>query len=429
VITLTIDSLAFGGNGVGRCEGKAIFVPDTAPGDTVRCRIRRNKGRYAEAELVEVIDPSPLRRTPPCPYAGRCGGCQWQHLDDAAQSDWKARLFADTLSRHAGVDGGVKPFVAAPEPFAYRSRIQFKCRQSENGFVLGFYRKGSHYVIDIDACPVADRRINDLIPQIKAWLAASPAPQQIPQVDVAVDDEGALRLVVHQIHPADPSLVDYLRQLALREGLNLFLQQGRKNTLTKLHGDENLFIHPLGDASQRLAYGPGGFSQINLAQNRRLVQAVLEAANLKGDERVLDLFCGMGNFSLPLARQAKEVVGVEDYSPSIAMARYNAEVNTIKNAIFHACDSAEALDDLTAQESFDLVLLDPPRSGAYAVMKSLQRLKVPRLLYVSCDPPSLARDLKPLIHGGYRLVSSQGFDLFPQTYHTESLTILERTSA
>ncbi|MFA5516293.1 MAG: 23S rRNA (uracil(1939)-C(5))-methyltransferase RlmD [Desulfuromonadales bacterium] len=425
-LELTVETLAFGGKGVARHQGKAIFIPLTAPGDHIRCRVVQDKGRYAEAELIELLDPAPQRREPPCPVFGVCGGCQWQHLPYAEQGRWKETILGDLLRRQGGIAAPpVLPLVPAPAEWHYRSRVQFKCRQTEAGFVMGFYRRGSHYVIDVAHCPITDERLNGALSLFRQWLPAAPAPACIPQVDLAVGDDGAIRAVVHCIGKDAGALSAWLRPLAQRAGIALFLQQGRKETLTPVCGAAELDI-VVDEPPLSLAYGPGGFAQVNLEQNRRMVQAVVEAADLTGRERVLDLYCGMGNFSLPLARRARQVIGVEDYAPAIDQARLNARRHGIENARFEAAPAEMAAARLAGGDPVDLVLLDPPRGGAFPLIKELSRLLPRRILYVSCDPATLARDLKPLLHGGYLLRWSRPFDLFPQTGHIESISCLER---
>jgi 23S rRNA (uracil1939-C5)-methyltransferase len=424
-ILLRIDSLAYGGNGIGRQEGKAVFVPHSAPGDLVRCRIVRDQKRYAEAELVELVEPSPLRRPPPCPVFGRCGGCQWQHLPYREQGVWKERIFRDTLMRQCALPAEkVLPLAMASEEWGYRSRVQFKCRQTEQGLVMGFYRRGSHFVIDVEQCPIAAGAINEALGRFRGWLADSPCPDRVPQVDVAVDDEDRVRVVVHVLNGQENGLGNYLRPLVAEAGYSLFFQTGRKDTLVPVVGGEDLHIRPGADADLRLAYGPGGFAQVNLEQNRRLVAEVLGAMEGRRLRRILDLCCGMGNFSLPLASMADEVVGVEDYPPSILKARQNAASNSIANARFHARAAEGAYASLSGRDGFDMVVLDPPRTGAYQVARELAALRPTRIVYVSCDPPTLARDLTPLLHAGYQVQWSRPVDLFPQTFHTESVTSL-----
>jgi 23S rRNA (uracil1939-C5)-methyltransferase len=426
---LRIDALAYGGNGVGRLDGKAVFVPLTAPGDQIRCRIVHDRKRYAEAEMVELLVAAPQRRVPPCPVFGDCGGCQWQHLPYDEQCRWKERIFAETLQRQAKIEAsGILPLVPSPDEWGYRSRVQFKCRQTEAGFIMGFYRRGTHYVIDVASCPITAPRLNGLLALFRQWLPESSCPHLVPQVDMEVDDEGRVRVTVHALGTAAATLADFLRPLAEKAGISLFMQCGRKETLLQVCGEEALHILPLGAGSLRLAYGAGGFAQINLEQNRQLVRDVCLAAALTGGERVLDLFCGMGNFSLPLAMQAGEVVGVENYSPAIRQAECNARSNGLIHARFQARPAEAGIREVTAAKGFDLVVLDPPRTGAFEVVRELARLRPPRIIYVSCDPPTLARDLVPLLHGGYEVVSTRPFDLFPQTCHTESVTVLRLTA-
>lgn len=424
LIDLTIDTLTLGGRGLGRDQGKAVFVPGTAPGDRLRCRVTHSRTHYAEAELVELLQPSPLRRTPPCAVFGHCGGCQWQHLPYPVQAEWKERLFREQLVR-AGVATAAAclPIVPAPAEWHYRNRVQYKCRQTAQGFVIGFYRPASHYVIDAPHCMLVAPPIQQCFTFLRAALPASPAPQSIPQVDITASDDGSVTVLAHVLPTAVESLRGWLAEIARRGHFAAALQAGRKTTLEPVHGDPAL-ITAVDDPPLPLRIGAGGFAQVNPAQNRRLVAAVVAAAALTGGERVLDLYCGVGNFTLPLARRAGSVLGIEDYPPAVADARYNARRQGLTNVAFSAEPAAGAV---RRYGSCDLVLLDPPRSGAYPVMRDLLSVRPARILYVSCDPATLVRDLQPLVHHGYKVVSSQPFDLFPQTWHIESLTLLART--
>lgn len=422
-LQLDIDKLTVGGRGLGRHQGKAVFVPDTAPGDRVACRIVRSHRHYDEAELLELITPAAGRRVPPCPLAGACGGCQWQHLPYAVQLEWKERLFAEQLQR-GGLAGEEQllPIVAAPVEFAYRNRVQYKCRQTEGGFVAGFYRAGSHYVIDAPGCLLPRPEIASARAALQAAVSGCPCPEALPQLDISCGDDGQVAVIAHVLPGADHLLADWLKGLALTHGYAAALQVGRKETIRVLAADPSL-LTLVGDPPLAVTVSAGGFAQVNPEQNRRLVAAVVVAAQLTGTERVLDLYCGAGNFTLPLARRAAAAVGIEEYAPAIADARRNAAANGIANASFHAAPADRTVHD---HGRFDVVLLDPPRTGAYPVIKRLVELGPRRILYVSCDPATLVRDLQPLVHNGYRLLSSQPFDLFPQTWHVESLSVLQR---
>ena len=428
MLDLTIDKLTHGGRGMGRHDGKAVFVPLTCPGDRVRCRVTRDKGRYAEAELVEVLAPARERRVPPCPWFGDCGGCQWQHLPYALQCTWKERIFRELLvRRQLMAEQDIGAILAASDEFGYRSRAQFKCRLTPRGLVMGFYRSGSHFVVDVERCLLVEPPVQETLAFLRQAVADAPAADAIPQIDVSCGEDRQVRVVLHALPAAVARLQPWLKSLAREGGFNAFLQSGRKDTLRQVWGAPDL-VQWIGPESSVLAAGPGCFTQVNRVQNKRLVEAVLAAADLQGGESVLDLFCGIGNFSLPLARQAAEVVGIEDYAPAIADARRNAERNGLGNVRFFAEDARTGLQRRQSAAQWDLVVLDPPRSGSYAVCKELLQAHPRQIVYVSCDPATLVRDLQLLVHKGYRVVHSRPIDLFPQTWHMESLTLLERLS-
>ncbi|MGW8312931.1 MAG: class I SAM-dependent RNA methyltransferase [Desulfuromonadales bacterium] len=422
---LEITTLVHGGRGLGRHEGKAVFVPLTLPGDRVACRSVKSSSRFIEAELVDVLVPSQLRRQPPCPLFGTCGGCQWQHLPYHEQVRWKEKIYAELMVRNQVAPAvRIREIVAAPDQWNYRNRVQLKCHQVNDGMAIGFYRHGSHFVIDVDRCLVVAPQIQRVIDILHGELPQAPDGDCIPQVDVACGDDGAVRIVVHVLPKSRKPLSLWLRDFACRHDINVCIQSGRKETLEIVHGVAHLTV-AVDNSGLSLHYGPGGFVQGNSEQNRNMVSRMLEMLKPEGAERVLDLFCGMGNFSLPLARRTGWVVGVEDYAPSIASARENAAINEIHNVEFHAVDATRFMQRAHPEE-FDLVVLDPPRTGCRQTVQELLRIKPRSVLYVSCDPATLVRDLMPLVHGGYEVVAGQPLDLFPQTWHIESLTLLKR---
>ncbi|RMF46826.1 MAG: class I SAM-dependent RNA methyltransferase [Deltaproteobacteria bacterium] len=423
MIDLTIDSLCFGGDGIGRYRQQAVFVPRTAPGDRVRCRIVNRRKNYLRAEVVELLESGGARRKPPCPWYGSCGGCSWQHLDDQSQAEWKARLLADQFRRGLRRDDLPEvEFIPAKKTWNYRSRVQFKCHHRRDGrLAIGFYRPGSHFVENVATCAIADDRINHMLALLRAWLPRFQQPDRIPQVDVIVGDAGPPHIVLH-LFGGQP-VPAFVTAVCGEKGYGLHVQRGRKDSLQSLTEACVPRIRP-DSSGLELATVPGGFHQVHLEQNRRLVQCVLELAGLQGDERVVDLFCGMGNLTLPMAGGCRSIVGVEDYAPAIERARFNARSNSMDNAAFVAAPAAEYLDDLAS--GVDLLLLDPPRTGARDCMASVARLRPGRILYVSCDPATQVRDIAPLFGQGYRLERLVGIDMFPQTWHIESLALLVR---
>ena len=434
--SVAIEKMCYGGAGLGRVEGKACFVPFTAPGDRARVRIVKEKRSYLEAELLELESPSPLRIEPPCPFFGSCGGCDWQHLPYEEQLRQKGEIFAGNLSRIGGVRGDFPlPVAGSAREYGYRSRIQLKLAWRKGALALGFFRTGSHDVIDLGSvgCAIADPLLNRITFQLRAQLTRLPDSESVPQIDLSLGDDGQSIAIVH-FSGRNPEKFRE-RLLAARPELSslhgLFLRGGAKAKLDKLFGIDSLSyripadLFP-GSREMRLRFGRGGFSQVNYPQNLELIRTVWQWGGFTGGERVLDLYCGNGNISVPIAPHVAELVGVEGYAPSIEDARANAAQNGVANASFLVSDASQAVRRLVRQgERFDLVILDPPRGGAEAAGE-IAGLTPEKIIYVSCDPATLSRDLALLSDRGYRVTRSQPVDMFPQTYHLESVTELKR---
>ena len=434
---VTIDRLAYGGAGIGRIEGKACFVPFTAPGYVVRVRAHRETASHVEAEVAELLESSPLRVTPLCPVFGGCGGCHWQHLRYPAQLAAKVEILGEALRRLARVERDrLLPPLPADEAWGYRSRIQVKLHGRGGEFRIGFFAPGSHYVVDLPGgCAVAHPTLNKALAILKPHVEEFSERDRLPQIDLAAGDDGVVVMTVHYlgVYPDRAAEFWRTRRSKLSPIAGASLQRGRKSTLTTIFGEQRLSYDVPASASDgtadtlRLAFSAGSFSQVNYPQNRALVRTALAWGNLTGGERVLDLCSGNGNFSLPFARSAGEVVGLETGERSVADARRNAAEYGINHARFENLDGAVGLRRFIASgERFDLAIIDPPRSGAAEMAGLLGATGIAKILYVSCDPQTLGRDLARLQKGGYRVVGSRVVDMFPQTYHIESITLLER---
>ena len=433
--TVSIDRLAYGGAGFGRIDGKACFVPFAAPGDRARVRIRRETASYAEADLIETLEPASCRITAPCSVFGRCGGCHWQHLAYETQCSAKDEIFGESLWRLARVGREkILPPLVSDQPWGYRSRAQVKLYGRGHEFSLGFFAPSSHYVIDLkDGCPVVHPAINAALGELRQTVEEFPERDRIPQLDLAAGEDGTVVMTVHYIGGRPEKAAEFWRTRHDRipSITGICLQQGRKSTLTPVSGDQRLSYRVPAAADipveMTLMFTGGSFSQVNYRQNRALVRTALEWGNRAGCDRVLDLCCGIGNFTLPFSRHSREVIGLETGEQSVADARHNAGLNGIGTVRFEVLDGAAGLRRLVAaRERFDLVILDPPRGGALEMTGLLAELGAPNVLYVSCDPQTLGRDLARLQKGGYRVVKSRVVDMFPQTYHIESITLLER---
>lgn len=432
---LDIERLCYGGSGLGRIEGKACFIPFTAPNDRVRIRVLKEKKSYLEGELVELIQGSPCRVTPRCPIFGSCGGCHWQHLAYGEQLRQKQQIFADTLRRLGGVTGEILPVVGSKDEYGYRSRIQLKLTSHAGRLDIGFYRGGTHEVADaLEGCPISHPVLNRMLAEFRVLLPELSDLALVPRLDLAMGDDGESIAILYLKAGGDPERL--ARQLAAERAAipsvtGLYVDPGGGRLMQVFGVEELSYRLPAGflpgAPELRIVYDKGGFSQVNFGQNRELIRTVWQWCEFSGGERVLDLYCGNGNITLPLARYVKEMVGVEGHPGSIAMGRENARRNGIDNVRFQAAAAHKAVRQLASQgERFDVVILDPPRNGAGETVVLLPGLEPERIVYVSCDPSTLARDLGSLRDLGYELVRCQPVDMFPQTFHLESVSLLRR---
>jgi 23S rRNA (uracil1939-C5)-methyltransferase len=427
----TIDSLAFGGNGVTRINGKVCFVPFSCPGDRVRLAVTAEKRSYQTARIVELLESSPARVDPPCPVFGRCGGCSWQHIEYGRQLEAKRQILADALWRGARVDGDrISPVLPSPAQYGYRSRIQLKLHHAAGRLQIGFFRSNSHTVEDIPCgCAVALPVINQALTVLRTVMPAFPGKADVPEISINSAGEGCVAVVSYNgrdLAGTTRFFTEHRAGLAPLTGL--YVDSGRTGGMVRVFGDELLsYVLPAADGQDcRLSYRPGGFSQVNLDQNRNMLEVVRRMAAFQGTERLLDLYCGNGNFSLPLAGEVAGVLGVEEYAGSIATAIANMSANGISNSEFICADAVTAVRQLAVSgRRFDTVIIDPPRAGAAGVVQELARLQPAKIIYVSCDPSTLARDCGILVNSGFHVRESVPLDMFPQTFHLESVTLLE----
>ncbi len=431
---LQIDTLAYGGSGFGRLAGKACFVPYTAPGDIAEIRIEKDKNSYCEAVLENLLTPSPCRVSPKCPFFSNCGGCNWQHISYYEQCQQKEQIFAETLWRSARIDRNkIKPILTALAPFEYRQRIQLQVSFTGGRLSLGFHRRNSHHVIDIeDRCDIAAKPLNIAMTAVRELINSAPEPGKISQVELASSSDGSVSALFHYCGSCPEVFANYLESTESRYPTihSVSLLTGNNKRLRHIHGLQKLkYCVPSAEGKElELFYSPGSFSQVNFAQNRVIIEAVLELCARVNPASVLDLFCGNGNFSLPLASGVGKIHGFETSAKSVSAAKYTAAVNGIKNASYSCMDSGAGIDRLVnAGEFFDLVIMDPPRAGADEVAKKIASTGASHLIYVSCDPPTLGRDLSILATAGFEVETVQPVDMFPQTYHLESVTFLKAT--
>ena len=419
--TLEIDALSYGPYGIGRLDGKAIMVPYTAPGDTVEVRITEEKERYDIGEAIRVLAPSPLRQNPPCPYVGACGGCSWQHLRYEAQLKAKQQSVIDALRRIGKLgDFELKPIIPSAQEYGYRRRIRLQLGPKKE---LGFFGAASHQLVEIGACLIADDCLNRALASLRRWIRTLATP--IEYVEIVAGDESeeivAVARAIGPLAPSDePACANLVGEGEPIRGLIVGSADWRR-----VWGRPAISVTLLADLS--LSLDADVFTQVNSEGNRSILKALLAAGDFQSNERVLELYCGGGNFTLPIAQRTKEIVAVEGYRSSIANGKLNAQKNGIDNIRWICSAVPKAVADLKRKrEPFAKIVLDPPRAGAKGIEADLAGLGASQIFYISCNPTTLARDLAALTKHGYKLRTVQPIDLFPQTFHVETLAVVER---
>lgn len=422
-----IESLDAEGRGVTHVEGKAVFVEGALPGETVEFVAYRRKRRYESASVERVVRESSSRTVPLCPVFGVCGGCAMQHLEDRAQVAAKQRVLEDALWHI----GRVRPeSMSAPvhgQAWGYRHRARLSVRRvdKKGGVLVGFREWHSTHVADMRACEILPRGVSDLIGPLRELIEALSIRARLPQIEVAVGDAVTV-LVLRVLNAPTDADERALRSFADAHGIQFWLQPRGPETAYPFHPLEAPpLYYTLPEFDVRIDFAPTDFTQVNNAVNAILVRRVIGHLDPRPGERILDLFCGLGNFSLPIAARGGEVIGVEGNARLAERARENAAANGLV-AQFSAANLFDA-GACAALPRCDKLLLDPPREGAIEVVKALDAEAPWRVVYVSCDPATLARDAGVLVHqSGYRLLSAGIVNMFAHTAHVESMAVFER---
>jgi 23S rRNA (uracil1939-C5)-methyltransferase len=428
VLETDISDLSHDGRGVAHVDGKAIFVVGALAGERVRFKFTRNHRRYDEAIVEEILVASPDRVVPRCPHFGVCGGCVLQHLGPQAQIAAKQRVLVENLERIGKVEPQQLLPALTDQPWGYRrkARLSVKHVDKKGRVLVGFREIDGRFVADIRRCEVLHPAVGERIDAIAALVESLDGKRDIPQIEVAAGDT-LVALIVRHLQPLSEHDLAALTSFAQRSGLGIFLQSGGMDSVKPLWPEQIPLSYRLADDLE-IEFQPLDFVQVNAGMNRRMIELTLDLLSPQAGDRVLDLFCGLGNFTLPLAKRAMEVTGVEGEAGLVRRAQQNAIRNNIHNAHFFAADlSADQRDAPWAKAERDLLLLDPPRSGAAAVLEYLPKRSTRRVVYVSCHPGSLARDAGTLVHRhGFVLKSAGVMDMFPHTAHVESIALFDR---
>jgi 23S rRNA (uracil1939-C5)-methyltransferase len=427
----TIESLDHEGRGVAHVDGKAIFIEGALPGEVVEYSSYRKRASFEQATTVRVIKFSPQRATPRCAFFGTCGGCSTQHAELGAQVAAKQRVMEDAIKRIAKVElGSIYPAIYGPAwGYRYRGRISVRAIPRKGGVLVGFHEKKSSYIADMTSCEILPRHISALLVPLRRLIESLSAPDRIPQIELAVGDDRTV-LVLRNLQPFTPRDKAMLLAFADKHAVCMWQQPGSIDTAWPLRADEPEFLHyTLPEFDLSLKFRPTDFTQVNVHINRLLIRRAMQLLDPRAGERIADLFCGLGNFTLPIARSGASVVGVEGSAALVQRAQENAVANGLNSLTdFRMSNLFEATAiSLEALGPLDKVLIDPPREGAIAIVNALNEHSPRRIVYVSCNPATLARDAAVLCHEkGYVMRGASVANMFPQTSHVESIALFER---
>ncbi|WLQ11507.1 23S rRNA (uracil(1939)-C(5))-methyltransferase RlmD [Hahella aquimaris] len=433
-ITCEIESLSHEGRGVSHKDGKTLFVEGALPGETVTARYVNSRRSYDELAVEEVLTQHPQRIEPDCQFSKLCGGCSMQHVNLGFQIKHKESVLLDHL-RHFGdlkPEQVVPPLVGAGRGYRTKARLGVRYVAKRDEVLVGFRERYSNFLTAIDECPVLIESVGGRIPELKALIRGLSGYQRIPQIEVAAGDD-VCALVIRHMDPLTEEDLQKLIDFSEQIGLAIYLQPKGPDTVAKLwpKDGQELLSYQLSDYDLTMQFHPMDFTQVNRDINRRMLAQALEWLQPQAGETILDLFCGLGNFTLPIARTAAHVVGVEGSEDMVRRGYANAELNGVSNVEFHAADLHLPLAPANEAKHawlriYDKVLLDPPRSGAEELAKQMTRFGAKRIVYVSCNPATLARDAGILAAQGYRLIKAGVMDMFPHTAHVESMALFEK---
>lgn len=422
-LTLSIESLDYQGLGVAKHNGKTWFVQNALPGEQVEAKVVEEKRQFGQAQAVKFLRKSANRQTPFCTLYGKCGGCQMQHIPLALQRETKQATLIRRLQKLQAAPIVVEEMITGDDR-AYRRRAKLSIAWQKNQLVMGFRQAQSDEIVSLSECAVLEPTLAALLPELQHLLLNWSKPKSLGHIELVAADNGVAVLLRHigEIAQKDREM---LMNFAKNAQIMLFVMCD-KNAIEQWRGDAPFYeIDGL-----RLAFSIRDFIQVNRELNAKMVQTAVNWLDLHGSERVLDLFCGMGNFTLPIAKRAAKVVGVEGVAPMVSQAQENARSNGIYNAEFYQTDLDQPfIDQPWAAKPFDKVLLDPARNGAYFALDHLCNLAPERIVYASCNPATLVRDAEKLIARGYHIRQTAMIDMFPHTAHLESITLFVKKSS
>lgn len=430
-VEVVIEDITHEAEGIARpngSDGKVMFVAGALKGERVVAKRVRSTSQYDKAELLEVLDPSPDRIEPHCPHFGVCGGCRLQHLRPEQQLLMKHNVLLDNLQRVGKVvaDEIAEPLASEPWQYRHKARLGVRYVHKKGRVLVGFREMNAPYIADLTRCPVMHPSVGEKLTDLAELIAGLSIYRALPQIEVAISDD-VTALVLRIMEPLTDEDKQRLTAFEQAHAVEFYLQSKGPDTIVPLN-EVTPLVYGLPEYDVSVRFEPSDFTQVNFKMNQRMIKQALDWLNPQPEDKVLELFAGLGNFTLPLAKQVKQVVSVEGADDLVQRAQANAAENGVDNIDAHVANLYEdCTKDAWNQRQYDAVLLDPPRSGAEPILAGIAKTQAKRILYVSCHPGTLARDAGILVNEhGYRLVKAGAMDMFPHTAHVESMALFEK---
>ena len=417
--SLTIEKLDHHGAGMAYQNNKPIFIEGALPGEQVLAQLTESKSKFARAKLIKIQKSSEQRIEPFCAHYHECGGCNMQHLSSDAQQEYKQQTLSQLMSKFAGQSIELdSPIIGDDKGYRRRARVSIKLNKKTRQLEFGFRKKNSKEIVNVTHCPVLDAELDTLLKPLYQLLQQFSNQENFGHVELVKGDNTKV-IVLRHLKALKPQDQQALESFAQQHQATLYLMP-ESDQLNRVVGESAHYL----EAGVTIPFEPNNFIQVNQKVNQAMVEQALSWLQLTKQDRVLDLFCGLGNFSLPIAKQVASVTGVEGVDAMVEKATYNAKVNQIENASFYQANLEEDVSgQLWAAEKFDKILLDPARAGASGIIEQISALGASRVVYVSCNPATLARDSQSLLSQGYKLQKLGMLDMFPHTSHLESMAL------
>ena len=429
-VRVTIESLAHDGRGVAHVDGKVVFIDEALPGEELEFIYTDSRKDFAEGKVETLITRSEQRAEPACPHFGSCGGCSFQHVKDEEQIKLKQGLLVEQFSRIGKVDIPQiwEPLTGPYLGYRRKARMGVKHVPKKGRVLVGFRERRNPFLAEIESCKVMHPIVGEKLMDLSDMIGKLTIKDKIPQIEVAIGDNDCV-LAFRVLEPPTDEDKEIMRTFGHEHNMSLCLQSKGPDTIVPIEGEPEVIpSYSLPDQGIDFKFKPAMFTQVNYEINKKMISRVIEALDLNENDRVLDLFCGLGNFTLPMATKAGHVVGVEGDLPLVNHAKENAERNGMTNVEYHVADlTKDVSGQAWARQKFNKVMIDPSRAGASEVLHNLKHWNPDQIMYVSCNPSTLARDAGILVNEmGYKLVKAGVMDMFPQTGHVESIALFEK---